>query len=619
MKRVLLVLLILSQVFALASLCACSGAGGKETETAETLQTASLSAFSESLTNGEETTAPARVGVSGVKFDLSELTLEVGGEQAVTARVLPENATNKGVSYTVGDGAVIAYENGVVKALAEGQTVLTAEADEDGYIARLTVRVLPATNPVSPTTDTPEPTTVTPDPTSVTPLPTTDTPDPTTDTPAPVRVTGVEVSPSALEMTVGETKTVTVRVLPDNAEDKSYTVSAGSPVVSIENGVLTALAAGSAEVVFTTADGGYRASVNVTVTEKQGEEIPNASRYDENGLPTYTPTFEDGVEYYDFNAKNTYHLFCHNLVAFDDPDDYFYSDCITVTEFRRILDQLYARDYILIDIDYMYEYSWKDGLLNARIKNSIKLPKGKKAIILSVDNVCYPRGEHGKGRCDRLQVVNGQLMTYTLMPDGTELYSTDNEVFTILDGFIKTHPDFSFSGARCVVAPSGYEGLFGWDTVPGSSNYEQSVAEAKKIVKWFNEHGFTFACHSYYHKDFKTMTLEQIANDRRHWMDECYPIVGRTHVFIYPFGSFTAKGSEQAKALNEAGYAVFCATSYYAVNWNDFPLEGNCYNERVTLASKLFVTNANNETLAKLFDVYTVYENEAHSVKLYKD
>ena len=478
-----------------------------------------------------------------------------------------------------------------------------------------TPTLLPTTGPATlPTVGTTTPTD---------PATTTDPVNPTV-TPTPsVAVTGVRLDRSVSSLTVGDVFTVSATVLPENASDRRVSWSVSDPaVLSLDGGTLTAKSAGSAVVTVTTADGSFSASFGVTVNP--ASTIPNAFRYDENGLPTYTPTFEEGVEYYDFNPKNTYHLFCHNLVAFEDKDDYFFSDCITVTEFKRILEQLYERGYILIDADYMYEYSWKDGLINARIKDSIKLPKGKKAIILSVDNVAYPRGEHGKGRCDRLEVVDGKLMTYTKLPDGREFYSDDNEVFTILENFIAAHPDFSFSGAKCIVAPSGYEGLFGWDTIPGEENdrYEESVAECKKIVKWFNEHGYLFACHSYYHKNFNTMSQQQVAEDRARWMSECYPIVGRTHIFIYPFGAFTnpkeENGLANARLLNEAGYAVFCATSYYAVNWNNFPIEGNCYNERVTLASKLFTLYPDNATLAKLFDVYSVYDNDAHSTKLTK-
>ena len=446
--------------------------------------------------------------------------------------------------------------------------------------------------------------------------------DASTQTPTVVPVSGLTVEPKNLTLHVGDEWDLTVQVLPENADDRSVVYRSSNENVAIcTEGKVIALAEGVAEITVTSTDGLHSAKCTVAVEEKN--PIPENKRYDPlTGLPTYTPVFEEGVSYVEYNTKLVRHIFCHNLVAYKgatgaDAEDY-YRNCLTVTEFNRILEQLYERGYVLIDIDYMYEYAYdQDGRLTAKIKPTIKVPAGKKPLVLSVDNVAYPRREHGLGRVDRLQVVNGRLMTYTKFADGSEKYGEDDDVFPILENFIKAHPDFSFSGARCVVAPSGAEGLFGWDTVPGSANYEQSVLEAKKVAEWFVDNGYALACHSYYHKNFAEMTVEQIKEDFAKWKEEVLPIVGRTHVFIYPLGAFTPKNSEQAKALSAEGYAVFCSTAINAVNWDNFPLEGNVYNERITLSSAQLYKHRDNAILNELFNPYTVYDNDAHVKKLY--
>lgn len=444
-----------------------------------------------------------------------------------------------------------------------------------------------------------------------------------TQTPTVVPVSGVTVAPKVLTLKVGDEWELTVRVLPENADDRTVTYQSSNEKVALcAEGKVTALAAGSAEITVSSADGLHSAKCTVTVEEKN--PIPENKRYDPlTGLPTYTPVFEEGVSYVEYNTKLVRHIFCHNLVAYEgatgaDAEDY-YKNCLTVTEFNRILDQLYERGYVLIDIDYMYEYAYdQNGMLTAKIKPTIKIPAGKKPLVLSVDNVAYPRREHGLGRVDRLQVVDGKLVTYTRFADGSEKYGEDDDVFPILENFIKAHPDFSFSGAKCVVAPSGADGLFGWDTVPGSANYEQSVLEAGKVAKWFIDNGYALACHSYYHKSFADMTVEQIQEDFAKWKEEVLPIIGRTHVFIYPFGAFTPRNSEQAKALSAEGYAVFCSTAMNAVNWDNFPLQGNVYNERITLSSAQLYKYRDSAILNELFDPYTVYDNDAHEKKLYQ-
>ena len=254
-----------------------------------------------------------------------------------------------------------------------------------------------------------------------------------TQTPTVVPVSGVTVAPEVLTLKVGDEWELTVRVLPENADNRTVTYQSSNEKVALcSEGKVTALAAGSAEITVSSADGLHSAKCTVTVEEKN--PIPENKRYDPlTGLPTYTPVFEEGVSYVEYNTKLVRHIFCHNLVAYEgatgaDAEDY-YKNCLTVTEFNRILDQLYERGYVLIDIDYMYEYAYgQNGMLTAKIKPTIKIPAGKKPLVLSVDNVAYPRREHGLGRVDRLQVVDGKLVTYTRLADGSEnttLYSAD--------------------------------------------------------------------------------------------------------------------------------------------------------------------------------------------------
>ena len=92
--------------------------------------------------------------------------------------------------------------------------------------------------------------------------------------PEPVPVQSITLSPSSLELKPGETKSFTVTVAPDNADDRSYeaNVTKGSEVIQIENknGTInvTALKAGSGEVTVTARDGsGKSATCSVTVKE----------------------------------------------------------------------------------------------------------------------------------------------------------------------------------------------------------------------------------------------------------------------------------------------------------------------------------------------------------------
>ena len=68
--------------------------------------------------------------------------------------------------------------------------------------------------------------------------------------------------------------------------------------------------------------------------------------------------------------------------------------------------------------------------------------------------------------------------------------------------------------------------------------------------------------------------------------------------------------------MSAQGFAVFCATSMNGVNWNNFPLEGNCYNERIILDGQCLRKYADHENMKALFDAYSVYDNTQRTIKL---
>ena len=82
-----------------------------------------------------------------------------------------------------------------------------------------------------------------------------------------VAVTGVTVSPTTLDLTVGETSTLTATVTPSNASVKTVTWSSSNTAVATvsSTGVVTGVAAGSATITATTTSGGKTATCAVTV------------------------------------------------------------------------------------------------------------------------------------------------------------------------------------------------------------------------------------------------------------------------------------------------------------------------------------------------------------------
>ena len=84
--------------------------------------------------NGTQT-----VAVESVTLNKTELTLEVGDEETLTATVAPNNATNKTVTWSSSDNAVATVENGKVTAIAAGTATITAKAGDKTDTCSVTV------------------------------------------------------------------------------------------------------------------------------------------------------------------------------------------------------------------------------------------------------------------------------------------------------------------------------------------------------------------------------------------------------------------------------------------------------------------------------------------------
>ncbi len=84
-----------------------------------------------------------------------------------------------------------------------------------------------------------------------------------------VSVTDVSLNKETLSLYTGDTASLTATVEPDNATNKNVTWSSDKPAVAtVENGKVTAKAAGTATITVTTEDGKKTATCTVTVTDK---------------------------------------------------------------------------------------------------------------------------------------------------------------------------------------------------------------------------------------------------------------------------------------------------------------------------------------------------------------
>ncbi len=299
---------------------------------------------------------------------------------------------------------------------------------------------------------------------------------------------------------------------------------------------------------------------------KKDEEAKNKQKDEEKKEETKEQAKDNTpkVKMVPFKGK-VEHIFFHPLIAYpeqafdgdnkaEDFDDWF----ITVSEFNKIVESLYSKNFILVDINSLYEETEQNGRKILQRKE-IMIPEGKKPLIISVDDLNYYKYMIGDGTVHKLMLDdNGDIVTYSINSKGGKVIAKDNEIIPILDEFIKVHPDFSLNGAKGTIALTGYEGILGYRTDFDSKNYEKEREEAAKVVKRLKETGWNFASHSYGHHNHNSITIEKLKKDNNKWKKEVESLIGKTQVYIFPFGEGPKYSESKFKYLQDEGFKIFC-------------------------------------------------------------
>ena len=168
--------------------------------------------------------------VTGITLDKTTATVEEGATVTLTATVTPDNATDKTVTWSTSNEAIATVSDGVVTGVKAGEVTITAKAGDKSATCTVTVTAA-ATEPEV------------------------------------VPVTGVTLSQTAVTLDIDQSITLTATVAPENATNKAVTwASDKTDVATVDaNGKVTAVAAGTANITVTTADGGKTATCTVTV------------------------------------------------------------------------------------------------------------------------------------------------------------------------------------------------------------------------------------------------------------------------------------------------------------------------------------------------------------------
>lgn len=157
---------------------------------------------------------PDPVLVTGISLTPASFTLDEGASRLITATITPSSATNKAVQWSSSDPLIATVSSsGMVTGVGVGVAVITAIAADGSNVSATSQVTIQAVNPDV------------------------------------VLVTDISISQATATLEVGDILNLSAVVSPDDATDTSVTWSSSDPsIATVSNGVVTALASGSATI-----------------------------------------------------------------------------------------------------------------------------------------------------------------------------------------------------------------------------------------------------------------------------------------------------------------------------------------------------------------------------------
>lgn len=287
------------------------------------------------------------------------------------------------------------------------------------------------------------------------------------------------------------------------------------------------------------------------------------------------------------------HVFYHTLIkdtskAFD--GDYKEADynqvMTTIDEFNKITETMYEKGYVMVSIYDMVKADENGNMT----RGEILLPPGKIPFVLSQDDVCYYHYMDGDGYASRLIVDDKGKVRNEYIEDDGSVSVGDYDMVPLIDRFVEEHPDFSYRGAKGIVALTGYNGILGYrtdisyETRPDDLdqnkvdwlnshpdfNLDTEREEAKKVAQAMKEEGWVFASHTWGHLNVSQISLERLQADTQKFKENVDPLIGGTDIIIFAFGADLTGvedySGDKFEYLKSQGYNYYCnvdSSKYY--------------------------------------------------------
>ena len=296
----------------------------------------------------------------------------------------------------------------------------------------------------------------------------------------------------------------------------------------------------------------------------------------------YINTMSSMIEYKDptMIPNLSFHVLIHDMAKALKSEQYggsYNKNFVTTGEFTKILENLYRNGYVLVDFE-SFVGAKTDINGNAQFEAvPIYLPADKKPVMITetmVNYFAYMIDPNNDGTIDHTGFAsklvldgNGNIKAEYVDANG-QTNVGNYDLVPILEDFIQSHPDFSYRGARAILAVTGHEGVFGYRinsavvASKGNDYWENEVAGAKAITNALREKGYTIACYTYKNDAYAGWSVAQISADLQSWTTQITSVIGNVDTFVFAKTSNISDYNGNAfQTMYQSGFRYFISNA----------------------------------------------------------
>ena len=272
----------------------------------------------------------------------------------------------------------------------------------------------------------------------------------------------------------------------------------------------------------------------------------------------------------------SFHVLIHDMAKAKTDEQWggnYNKNFVTTSEFTKILENLYRNGYVLVDFE-SFVGAKTDINGNAQFEPvPIYLPADKKPVMITetmVNYFAYMTDPNGDGTADysgfaHKLVLDGSGNIKAEYVDANGQTNVGNyDLVPILEDFIASHPDFSYRGARAILAVTGHEGVFGYRinsavvANKGNDYWEKEIAGAKEITNALREKGYTIACYTYKNDAYAGWSAAQISADLTSWQTQITSVIGNVDTFVFAkMSNISDYNGAAFQAMYQSGFRYF--------------------------------------------------------------